>query len=105
MQSPGLINDLFDVHGDRHALGDAAGQRAGLSSFHDPCRLVQPKVNLRKNDGDALFGDCAVHAVLPLRETVALHRPGQSSRTGVILWLLSGHLDHEILAQPPKGPK
>jgi|ERR1700733_5974038 hypothetical protein len=63
-------------------------------------RLVQPEMNLRKNDGDGLFGDCAVHTVLPLRRTVTLHRPGQSSRTGAILWLLSGQLDHEIL-----GPK
>ena len=104
MQSPGFINGLFDVHGDRHALGNAAGKCAALSSLGDARRLVQPEmISVRMMV--MAFSAIARSMLFPFTGTVTLHRPGQSSRTGAILWLLSGHLDHEILAQPPKGPK
>lgn len=54
MQSAGLIDYLLDVHGNRHALGNAAGQRAGFGGLCDARRLGQSNMNLRKNDGDGL---------------------------------------------------
>jgi hypothetical protein len=65
LQSSGLIGDLFDVQGNRHALRDAAGQCTGLGSLGDARSLVQPKMNLGKNDRSGLFGDCAVLVALP----------------------------------------
>jgi hypothetical protein len=41
MQPSGLVEQLFDIHGDGHALGDTAGQRAGFRGFGDPGGLGQ----------------------------------------------------------------
>jgi hypothetical protein len=62
-------------------------------------------MNLCKNDGDGFFYGRAVHAVPPFAGTVTLHEGIKSSKTGAILWLLSGRGDHEVLRLNRKRSK
>ena len=44
LQSTGLINDLFDVHGNRHALGDAPHKAQQGATSQQKCA---PKATIR----------------------------------------------------------
>ena len=65
LESPGLLDQLLDIHGDLDGLGDAACASAGLCSLGNPRGRAQARVNLGKQDRDCPVEHVAVHALLP----------------------------------------
>lgn len=48
MESAGLVDQLLDIHRDCYGFRDAAGLRASLSRFCEPCGFGEPRMHLVK---------------------------------------------------------
>jgi hypothetical protein len=100
MQPPGFVDQLLDIHRNRHALGDAARDSASLGSLGDPAASLRREwISVRQAFIASLMAAVSTPFLRLLTWTVTLRCPPKSSEFCAIFWLLLNVSDHKMLAR------